>query len=446
MNAAQVLSFLLAYSVQVALLVAAALPLPRLLRLRKPRLRLAYYQGLLGLSLLLPAGWLVPAASTAKAPLADFRIELTVPAAAGEGTTPWLWLVPAVLAAGSVWRLARLVAGVQSLRRLPAGSRPLAVSALLEAALNLRFRRRPSLWLSESLGAPVSFGWRRPAVVVPGYFPDLSPAMQEAILVHEWMHVERGDWAATAFEEVVSALLWFHPAILFLVDRIRLSREQTVDSAVVQYTGRTRIYLESLRHAALTFRQASLAATIPFMRASHLRQRVVALTEEVCMSRQRQLCVCAVLVAAAALSAAAVVVALPAPGNPQPGVIGASLLPVSSAVQAEEKKAEEQKGKEEKEGTIGLSDETNLRTRLVKRVNPVYPEQAKEEKITGRVICRVNVSEEGKPEKVTVLESPHELLSGAAMDAIKQWEWAPVEKEGRKVPFTADVTVNFQLK
>jgi hypothetical protein len=169
MNAARVLSFLLAYSVQVALLVAAALPLPRLLGLRKPKLRLAYYQGLLGLSLLLPAGWLVPAASTANAPLADFRIELTVPAsAAGEATTPWLWLVPVALAAGSVWKLARLGAGVRALRRLVASSRPLAVSPTLDAALTMRLRRRPSLWLSESLGAPVSFGWRKPAVVVPG--------------------------------------------------------------------------------------------------------------------------------------------------------------------------------------------------------------------------------------------------------------------------------------
>jgi beta-lactamase regulating signal transducer with metallopeptidase domain len=152
--------------------------------------------------------------------------------------------------------------------------------------------------------------------------------MQEAILVHEWVQVERGDWLATAFEQMVRAILWFHPAIPFLLDRIQLSREQTVDSAVVQYTGRTRIYLESLCHAASTFRRASLAATIPFMRASHLRQRVVALTEEVCMSQCRQACVCAVLVvAAAALSAAAAVVARPAPGNPQPGVGGEPVLP-----------------------------------------------------------------------------------------------------------------------
>ncbi len=70
----------------------------------------------------------------------------------------------------------------------------------------------------------------------------------------------------------------------------------------------------------------------------------------------------------------------------------------------------------------------------------------KEEKITGRVICRVHGNEEGRPERVTALESPHELLSAAAMDAIQQWEWVPVEKEGHTVPFTVDVTVNFQLK
>ncbi len=208
MNAAGVTSLVLVDSLQVGVLIVLALPLPRLVRLRRPPLRLAYFRGLLVLCLFLPLGWLVPTPSAASSAIPEFRIEVAVLEIAGTGTTtPWWWLVLPTLAAGSVWKLARLATGVRSLQRLRDSSRPQALSPSLEAALSERFRSRLSLWVNDRLGAPASFGWRKPAVIVPRYFAGLSPAMQEAVLTHEWLHVERRDWPATVFEETVRAVL-----------------------------------------------------------------------------------------------------------------------------------------------------------------------------------------------------------------------------------------------
>ncbi len=76
----------------------------------------------------------------------------------------------------------------------------------------------------------------------------------------------------------------------------------------------------------------------------------------------------------------------------------------------------------------------------------MYPEEAKKKGITGQVVSMVKVDEEGKVVDVTVEESPNDLLSQATIEAIRQWEWEPVVKDGRPVPFQVTVRVNFALK
>ena len=64
--------------------------------------------------------------------------------------------------------------------------------------------------------------------------PELDPAMQEAILCHELLHVRARDWLFTVAEELVRAIFWFHPAIWWLLGEISLAREQVVDREVVR--------------------------------------------------------------------------------------------------------------------------------------------------------------------------------------------------------------------
>ena len=90
--------------------------------------------------------------------------------------------------------------------------------------------------ICDDVSSPVTFGWRRPVVLLPARFPELDRRMQDAILCHELLHVERRDWLFTLAEELVRAVFWFHPAIWWLLGEIQLAREQAVDREVIERT------------------------------------------------------------------------------------------------------------------------------------------------------------------------------------------------------------------
>lgn len=58
------------------------------------------------------------------------------------------------------------------------------------------------------------------------------------------------------------------------------------------------------------------------------------------------------------------------------------------------------------------------------RVNPVYPEVARQLDITGAVRLQVTVGPDGKVRQVKLLGG-HPLLADAAMTAVKQWRYEP---------------------
>jgi TonB family protein len=84
--------------------------------------------------------------------------------------------------------------------------------------------------------------------------------------------------------------------------------------------------------------------------------------------------------------------------------------------------------------------------KLLKKVNPIYPEEAKKGKITGEVVLEVRIGKAGKVTEAKAVKSPDESLSKAAVDAVRQWEYEPVTKNGKAVEVKCSVTVNFRLK
>jgi TonB family protein len=84
-------------------------------------------------------------------------------------------------------------------------------------------------------------------------------------------------------------------------------------------------------------------------------------------------------------------------------------------------------------------------SKLIKRVEPVYPELALKKRVQGRVILMINVDEEGNVTDAKVQDgSP--VLNDAALAAVKQWKYSPTFLNGKPVPVIATVTVDFRLK
>jgi len=79
-----------------------------------------------------------------------------------------------------------------------------------------------------------------------------------------------------------------------------------------------------------------------------------------------------------------------------------------------------------------------------RRVNPVYPAEAQAARVQGVVIMHALIGEDGRVRDVRVLRSIP-LLDQAAIDAVRQWEYAPTHLNGKPVPIVLTVTVQFTL-
>jgi protein TonB len=84
--------------------------------------------------------------------------------------------------------------------------------------------------------------------------------------------------------------------------------------------------------------------------------------------------------------------------------------------------------------------------RLLRRVDPVYPDIAAAARITGMVILEARVDSEGNVEDVQVLRSRHRLLDEAAVEALRQWQYTPLVLNEVATPFVLTVTFTFDTK
>jgi protein TonB len=82
--------------------------------------------------------------------------------------------------------------------------------------------------------------------------------------------------------------------------------------------------------------------------------------------------------------------------------------------------------------------------KLVRKVDPVYPELAVQSHLRALVILEAEVDVSGQVRTVKVLRG-HPLLDDAAMQAVKQWRYQPLLLDGAPTAFILSVTVNFNL-
>lgn len=82
--------------------------------------------------------------------------------------------------------------------------------------------------------------------------------------------------------------------------------------------------------------------------------------------------------------------------------------------------------------------------KLVRQPKPVYPPLAKQARIQGVVRLNAIISKDGTIQNLTVL-SGHPLLVPSAMEAVKQWIYAPTLLNGEPVEVVTQIDVNFTL-
>jgi len=87
---------------------------------------------------------------------------------------------------------------------------------------------------------------------------------------------------------------------------------------------------------------------------------------------------------------------------------------------------------------------TVINSYLIKKVEPEYPEQAKQEHVQGLVVLKALVGIDGTIKDVKVV-SGEPLLVDAVSKAVRSWLFKPYAPEGKPIEFETQITVNFSL-
>jgi len=84
------------------------------------------------------------------------------------------------------------------------------------------------------------------------------------------------------------------------------------------------------------------------------------------------------------------------------------------------------------------------KSQLKHKVQPRYPEEARDNRMQGTVRLHVVLSTDGKVQQLDIV-SGDPVLANAAAEAVRQWEYKPTLLNGQRVEVDTTVDVVFSL-
>ncbi|AFL87216.1 TonB family protein [Terriglobus roseus DSM 18391] len=83
---------------------------------------------------------------------------------------------------------------------------------------------------------------------------------------------------------------------------------------------------------------------------------------------------------------------------------------------------------------------------VLTKVQPKYPQSAKDAHISGAVVLRALIDETGKIQQLQLVSSPDRALTESAMDAVRQWVYRPYLLNGNPTSVETNITVTFSFE
>jgi TonB family protein len=424
MTSASLLPDLFTWGVQVACIAAIGGFLPALLRLNAPGVRYTYFRVVLVICLVLP--WLQGRQATLERVTTGtfttmlIGVPVQTEAVAVTPSIPWIAVLGVCIVLGIFARGVWIAVGLVRLARFRTAGYVVPWQQdhdELQRMLGTRAEIRYLVGLRQ----PVTFGLRRPLVLLPDALRAHPLHVQRAVLSHELIHVQRRDWMWLLAEEVVRAVLWFQPGVWWLISRVQLAREEVVDELAMLATGTRRGYIEALAAFA---DETPLVPAAAFARRRHLFRRMRLISREAGMSSNRIAWSSALMALIVATASWYVVSAFPLRAAPQEPLKDVGPL---------ERQAKP------------ITPENPVPRRTYS-VDPAYPPEAASVDAnamvtlmitldqSGRVaeIRRLAVSPIGRSGAVTptapdpqVMVSAFDALVRSAADAVRQWTYDP---------------------
>jgi TonB family protein len=97
------------------------------------------------------------------------------------------------------------------------------------------------------------------------------------------------------------------------------------------------------------------------------------------------------------------------------------------------------------QGSMATVPPATAAEHILRKTDPEYPALAKSARLQGTVVLKATISPEGNVTNLSVV-SGHPLLTVAAMDAVKQWQYKPFIVDGQPVTVSISIEVPFSLE
>jgi TonB family protein len=279
---------------------------------------------------------------------------------------------------------------------------------------------------SAQVFGPVTLGIFKKLVLLPvSMAAGLPEAEVNAVLAHEFAHIQRNDFLKNLGYELLALPVSYHPLFWLTRERIMESREMICDQMAAELSDRDAYAHSLLRLASLLVEGMSIRIphAIGIFDANTLERRIMRLTE-----RRNEIRGWRRLGIAAACAVLGV------------GTC-ASALALGIHVDAVAKDGADSGTK--KAGPVAVSAKV-MESQLLTKVAPTYPVEAKKERIQGKVVLNAVIGKSGSVENLGVGSGPKELQQ-SALDAVRQWTYKPFLLNGDPVEVKTTITVTYTL-
>jgi TonB family protein len=435
----------LSWMAQISVIVLVGTLLPRLFSIRHPQSHLLYSRLLLAMCMFVPF-------------LQPWQNMVVRDSANGQSYFPVLAIAPAILQldpsiplervifyalfAGIFLKFCWFLAGMCQIRRYRMAAiplQPLPDSVVLAQKL---VNCDAAVYISLNNVGPVTFGLGRPTILLPESFLSLEEDSQLAIVCHELLHVKRNDWFATVIEELAGILLWFHPAVWWLLGQTRLAREKVVDAEVIRRTIARQPYIDALLAIAGAGIDNRMVTAPLFLQRGHLIDRMKSLLAEPATPLVRLFWSYASVISILVITSLLTFITFPLMAEPQinepVGPVRPPLINrLSSSALPETISA--------REGIYRVGAGVTAPV-LITQVAPQYSDLARQERIQGSVILEGIVETDGAMSVTRIARSLHPTLDHNAIYALKQWRFEPGRLNGVAVRVQLEIEVSFNVK
>ena len=141
------------------------------------------------------------------------------------------------------------------------------------------FRRPMEVRECPQVSIPMTWGLRRPVILVPTTSATWSDETKRSVLLHELGHIRRGDCLMHLLGRLACAAYWFHPLVWLAARKLRKTSEQAADDVVLSAHIAPLEYAEHLVDIAAQMRglHGFGHVALPMASTSDLESRVLAI-------------------------------------------------------------------------------------------------------------------------------------------------------------------------